>query len=302
MADHDQRFKILLKEFFREFLTLFFSRWAARFDLAAVEWWDKELHLDPPQGEKRVLDLVAKVPLTDAAPGETPHQVILVHTEVEAEDSVTDLEERFPEYRRTLSRTFGLPVLPLAVFLTVGFQGLGERVVSADVLGEWVNRFRYWYVGLPALDGPTYLEGDNWLGVALAALMKPGPDGLAKFSVKVQERLVKCPESPARKYLLLECVQAYAPLTPADKIELADLLEDPRYAEVKAMNKTVFEEGLEKGIQGQRRMIQRQVKRKFGPLSDAVLQRLADYPVEKLEDLAEAVVVAQSLKELRLED
>ena len=33
-------------------------------------------------------------------------------------------------------------------------------------------RFDYWYVGLPALDSETYLQGENWLGVALSMLMR----------------------------------------------------------------------------------------------------------------------------------
>ena len=61
--DHDQRFKHMLREFFREFMELFFAVWAARLNFAAVEWLDKELFVDPPQGEKRFLVLVAKVPV-----------------------------------------------------------------------------------------------------------------------------------------------------------------------------------------------------------------------------------------------
>jgi len=34
--DHDQRFKHMLREFFREFMELFFAVWAARLNFA--EW------------------------------------------------------------------------------------------------------------------------------------------------------------------------------------------------------------------------------------------------------------------------
>jgi hypothetical protein len=37
VSDHDQRFKVLLKEFFAEFLTLFFPQQAARFDFGRLE-------------------------------------------------------------------------------------------------------------------------------------------------------------------------------------------------------------------------------------------------------------------------
>ena len=62
MDDHDQRFKALLREFLPEFFALFFPDWAARFDFAGTEWLEQEAFLDPPGGEKRILDVVAKVP------------------------------------------------------------------------------------------------------------------------------------------------------------------------------------------------------------------------------------------------
>src|SRR5713101_3453276 len=122
--DHDQRFKHLLREFFREFMELFFPAQAARLDFTAVEWLDKELFTDPPQGEKKVLDLVAKVPAKP--PGDVGEQIILIHVEVESEDCTTSLDERFPEYFWHLRRKYGAAVLPVAVFLKVGLDGLGE--------------------------------------------------------------------------------------------------------------------------------------------------------------------------------
>ena len=50
MADHDQRFKTLLREFFAEFVGLFFPDWAGRFDFGRVGWLDKEVFPDPPAG------------------------------------------------------------------------------------------------------------------------------------------------------------------------------------------------------------------------------------------------------------
>jgi hypothetical protein len=51
MADHDQRFKSLLKAFFAEFFQVFFPAWADRFDFARVDWLEQEVFTDPPRGE-----------------------------------------------------------------------------------------------------------------------------------------------------------------------------------------------------------------------------------------------------------
>src|SRR5436190_23139460 len=90
-ADHDQRLKVLLKEFFEQFFLCFFPVWAARFDFTNVTWLDKELFLTPPQGEKRLLDLVARLRLLpDAPPLPVPggEMLAVVHIEVESRDSI----------------------------------------------------------------------------------------------------------------------------------------------------------------------------------------------------------------------
>jgi hypothetical protein len=48
VTDHDQFFKVLLREFIAEFFLLFFPDWAKRFDFTRVEWLDKELGLEEP--------------------------------------------------------------------------------------------------------------------------------------------------------------------------------------------------------------------------------------------------------------
>jgi hypothetical protein len=62
MHDHDQRFKNLIREFFGDFLRLFFAPWADRLDCSQIEWLDKEVFPDPPDGSRNILDLVAKLP------------------------------------------------------------------------------------------------------------------------------------------------------------------------------------------------------------------------------------------------
>ena len=70
--DHDQRLKVLLKEFFEAFFLCFFPAWAARFEFIDIDWLDKELFLAPPQGEKRQLDLVARLRLRPGAATTAP--------------------------------------------------------------------------------------------------------------------------------------------------------------------------------------------------------------------------------------
>ena len=69
------------------------------------------------------------------------------------------------------------------------------------------------------------------------------------------------------------------------------------------MAKTWSEMGEERGVlKGQRRILLRQLQRRFSTVSETARQRLEAWPAEKLDELADALFTAQSLKELGLED
>src|SRR5262245_41855527 len=172
MAGHDQRFKVLLQEFFAEFIQLFFTDWADRFDFGEVEWLNAEVFADTPQGERRYLDLVAKVKVRQVLPAQRPGQgerwIALLHVEIESEDKVAPLRPRVFDYYWILQERYGLPVLPIGLYLRVGLQGIGWDVYEQRFWERRLLRFEYPYIGLPALDAEQYVNGDNLLGVALA--------------------------------------------------------------------------------------------------------------------------------------
>jgi hypothetical protein len=99
--DHDQRFKVLIQTFFLEFLLLFFKPWADRLDASAVEWLDKEIFPDPPEGQRRILDLVGRLPTRQGVPGQRPGELeqwlALIHIEIESQDSVAPQRPRMHE-------------------------------------------------------------------------------------------------------------------------------------------------------------------------------------------------------------
>ena len=177
--DHDQRLKVLLKEFFQQFFECFFPEWAARFDFGHIDWQDKEVFLDPPQGDRRELDLVARMKLHEGAPpvreGVTD-LVALVHVELESRESAAALRPRMFEYYVQLRRDTQLPVLPIGLFLRVGLDGVGWDAYEEHFWDRRILRFEYAYLGLPALDGEKYALGENLIGAALSTLMKVPAD------------------------------------------------------------------------------------------------------------------------------
>ena len=173
--DHDQRFKTLIQEFFTEFLLLFFAVWAERLDTSTVEWLDKEVFPDPPAGHRRSLDLVAKVATREAVLGQPDRFLALVHIEIESPDRVAPLRPRMFHAYAHLREKHDLPVLPIALYLKVGLEGIGVDIYEESFWELQPVHFEYLYVGLPGLEAVEYLKGENWLGVALAALMRASP-------------------------------------------------------------------------------------------------------------------------------
>src|SRR5262249_18070468 len=159
---------VLLKEFFEQFFLCFFPAWATRFEFGTVDWLDKEVFLAPPQGERRQLDLRARLRLRPGAPppweGATD-LVALVHVEVETRPSVGALRPRMSEYYTQVRRDLQLPVLPIGLFLRIGLDGIGWDVYEEHFWEHCLLRFEYAYVGLPALDAEQYVTGEHLLGV-----------------------------------------------------------------------------------------------------------------------------------------
>jgi hypothetical protein len=293
--DHDQRFKTLIPEFFVEFLRLFFADWADRLDLSDPEWLEKELFPDPPEGKRHAIDLVARVTLK--RPDGTTPSLLLVHIEIESPERTTDLKSRLPYYYHFLRDKKQLPVLPVVMYLKVGLDGIGIDTCVEKVDDFEVNRFRYLYVGLPGLDGVQYMQGDNWLGVALSALMKIPPERVAWLGAEALRKLAEAPISDQKRYRLAECVQAYLPMDAKQKQEFKELLETESYAGVKAMNKTVYEAGMERmGI----RIAIELLEDHFGLVTAEVRDHLERMSVDELSQLARKIPKAKSLAELGL--
>jgi hypothetical protein len=310
VPDHDQRLKVLLKEFFEAFFLCFFPAWAERFEFHEIDWLDKELFLAPPQGEKRQLDLVARLRLRPGAPpprADVTDLVALVHVELESRASTLAFRPRMFEYYIQLRRDTGLPVLPIALFLRVGLDGVGWDAYEEHFWEQRIIRFEYAYVGLPALDGEPYATGENLLGVALSTLMRLPADRRAELYAEGLKRIGGSEENDYRRFLLAECLEAYAELDEAQKERLQAILHTEAYQEVEPLMKTTYERGIEDGIergieQGERRSALRQMEAKFGPLTSRVKQQLEALSPEALAQIQLDLLHAQSLEELRLGD
>jgi hypothetical protein len=223
------------------------------------------------------------------------------------------------DYWWHLRNKHDFPVLPIGLYLRVGLDGVGWSRYAESFWGDELVNFRYDYVGLPALDAEEYVQRPLVLAAALAALMRVPPDRRAALKAEAEQRVAVSRENDFRRYLLTECIDAYLPLEGAQLEEYNRLLDREPFREARAMTRTRYEQALETGIEqgiqrgiergieqgierGQRTLLLRQLTLRFGPLEESVRQRLEALPVDRLDDLAEKVLTATSLRDLGLAD
>src|SRR5260370_1522604 len=156
MAEHDQGFKTLVREFLAELVRLFFTAWASALDFSRLEWLDKELMPNPPAGQSFYADLVVRVgtlaPTPALRPEEQESDSVLIHLEVESEDRAANTRGRAYDYHKHLRDRYHVPVLSGVLYLRVGLDGLGIDVYEEVFLGRSQIRFEFPYAGFPALD------------------------------------------------------------------------------------------------------------------------------------------------------
>jgi hypothetical protein len=200
------------------------------------------------------------------------------------------------QYYDYLRRQHRLPVLPICLFLRVGLDGIGWDAYEERFWDHPLLRFEYSYVGLPTLDGPTYASGPNLLGVALSALMKLPAADRARIKAEGLDRIARSRENDAKKYLLAECYNNYLPLSATEAAEYNRMLA----AQSPEVNMIVSSFERDGRVKGMRETLRKQLDKRFGPLGPDVIQRLEILPVEKVEEMALAILDAKSLDDLGL--
>ncbi len=133
---HDQLFKRFFHEFLQDFLELFYPDVAARLDFTTLEFLDKELFTDFPDGDVREADVVARVETHEGTP-----EIILIHVEIQSRPE-RDFPYRMFQYHALLRFKYGVPVFPVAVYLQGG-SGLTDEEYREALFGEVQLRFRY---------------------------------------------------------------------------------------------------------------------------------------------------------------
>jgi hypothetical protein len=314
LTSHDQLSKSLIRTFFADFLRLVVPEFAHRLQTGDTVFLDKEAFTDWPAGDRREMDLLAKVPV------QKQERPLLIHVEIESEYS-SGMDRRLWLYYMQLRLRHGLPVVPVLVNLRGGRPGLHRAALREGFDGEVSALFRYRVLGLSGGPAQVWLSRPEPIAWALAALMRPGSWSRAELKLECLRRIARSGVAGLRKQILVDWVETYVQLSEQDALELRRLLDLEGNEEIKAMELTWLgkaearglEKGLEKGlaqgsetatrqaVERMRRVVLRLIEQRFEKVPAKVRKRIdAIDGIEPLATLAERVMVAPSIADLGL--
>lgn len=125
---------------------------------------------------------------------------------------------------------------------------------------------------------------------------------LGKVAQKFQSllALVRSGVDEARLTLLTNMVETYLTLNDQERESFATLVATPDGKEVEMVISVYEERGIEKGVKrGEQKLLLRLIESKFGAVSEDIRLRVeAITDVEAIEQLADALLTAHSLKEM----
>ena len=301
--------------FLRDFFQLFFPDVERRLDFGNVEFLDKEVFTDFPEGSSRRADVVAKLATHDGKP-----ELVLIHVEVQASHN-KEFPARMFEYYALLGARYNIPVFPIVVYLYGGREGLPTEEYRIHLFEDEILRFRYRCVELARLDVEEYRRGVGPVGAALGALMDSSrtPER-AELRVSLLLQVIESGLDEARQLLLGNLVENYLELSAEEWERYRRLVARKEYRKVQDVELTWMdkllrqgeekgreqgrEEGLQSGLmEGKRQTLLTLMHEKFGPLPETLKERVgALESLVELDVYLKRILTASSLEELGLEE
>lgn len=291
---HDRLFKELLETFFGEFIEVFFPQVYAALDLNQIRFLQQELFTDVTRGAQHRVDILVETRLKEE-PG-----IILVHVENQASIQ-KEFNERMFVYFSRLYQQHRCRILPIAVFSYPENRNEPDYFKLGFPFMQVLN-FRFLILELKKQNWRHYLNSNN--PVAAALLSKMGYPEKERVLVKLEflRMLVRMELDPARMTLLTGFFETYLNLNEAEEQQLKAEIGKIDEKEAKRMLEitTSWEQkGRAEGrAEGQADLLMRLLKKKFINISSDIEKKVRALPVEKLQELAEAIFDFETIEDI----
>ncbi len=291
MIDHDRLFKELFSTFFIEFIELFFPEIMTYLQPQSCTFLDKEVFTDVTMGEQYETDLLAQVQFR----GQETYFLIHIENQAKAD---THFNKRMFRYFARLHEKFDLPIYPVVIFSYDKPKKQAEDSYTIEFPDFKVLNFNYRVIQLNRLNWRDFLNQPNPVASALMAKMKIAPSERPRVKLECLRLLATLRLDPARVQLISGFVDTYLRLTESESEAFKQELGRIESREVKeeVMELTTswkeegIEEGLREGIERERNLVIRQLKRCLKDLPNHLEDKVKQLPIEEVEALGEALL------------
>ena len=208
--DHDRLFKELISTFFIEFIELFLPAIASDIDRDSIQFLPEEVLSDVTAGEKKLIDLLAKVKYQEK------ETYFLIHVEAQSY-SQQDFAKRMFKYFARLYEKYDLPIYPVVIFsfdepLRAEPKTHTIKFPNLDVL-----RFEFAAIQLNKISWRDYLTQQNPVAAALMAKMNISPPERPQVKAECLRLLTTLRLDPARMQLISGFIDTYLNLNEAEE-------------------------------------------------------------------------------------
>jgi hypothetical protein len=241
--------------------------------------------------EDRRADLVARM---DGEAGE-----FILHVEIQ-NDNYPKMPWRMLRYRAEIG--YAQPDYDIRQYLLY----IGKnRLTMADGIQQSGMDYRYHIIDMHTVDCETLLNQGTPEGLVFAILcdFKGRPEReVVHYILQRLRQLTAENETRFREYVrMLEVLSTNRDLEHVieEEEKMLSQVDQTRLPSFRIGMQQGMQEGMQQGIHyGEEKLLERQLTRRFGPLSPAVLNKLQSADLEQLERWAENVLFAQTLDEV----
>ncbi|WP_052314760.1 Rpn family recombination-promoting nuclease/putative transposase [Nostoc sp. PCC 7107] len=208
--DHDRLFKELISTFFTEFIDLFLPAVAGDINKDSIQFLPEQLLVDVTAGDKKIIDLLAKVKYREQ------DTFFLIHVEAQSYTQ-QDFAKRMFKYFARLYEKYDLPIYPVVIFsfdepLRQEPQTHSITFPDLDVL-----KFEFAAIQLNRISWRDYLNQQNPVAAALMSKMNISPAECPQVKAECLRLLTTLKLDPARMQLISGFVDTYLNLNEAEE-------------------------------------------------------------------------------------
>ncbi|SFG14336.1 transposase [Sporolactobacillus nakayamae] len=279
--DHDRRFKVLLHEFFDEFLEAFFPKIYQALDLSEKKFLSEELFADMVEGDKKRADVIAETKLKSKK-----DVILIVHLEAQNYYQ-EDFSERMYLYYCMIYLKFRKPVLPIAIFSYDGVRDESDEFVVKVPHLMVVSVFHFLKLELSRMNWRKFMNSNNPAAAALMSRMNYSKRERVQVRLAFIRQMINMHLGEARESMINGFFETYLQLDKEEVDQLtnqAKKLPEEIQEEVLKWPNSTYDRGKQEGIEQGERKAKEQVARKL-------LQKgMSHAEISELTGLSEAAI------------